>query len=103
MIVEGVFPGEDTSEAETPKQFPYYSPPASEICDDDDLKTQLSEEGTVPENAKDWDSDAPGPLLLAIEKSLEKKVVEKKQELACVQSVGSLKLVTLICQRLLFW
>lgn len=71
VIVEGVFPDEDTPEAETPKPFPYYSPPASEGCDDDDLKTQLSEDGTIPANAEDWDSNARNPLLLAIGKSLE--------------------------------
>lgn len=90
-IIEGVFPDEDTSEAETPKPFPYYSPPASEICDDEDLNTQLSEEGTVPTEAKDWDSNAPDPLLFAIEMSLKKKVAEKKQDLVSVRSVGITK------------
>lgn len=91
VIVERIFPDEDTSEAETPKPFPYYSPPASEGCDDEDLKAQLSEDGTTPANAEDWDSDVPDPLLLAIGKSVEKKVAEKKQELASAQSIGITK------------
>lgn len=91
VIVERVFPDEDTSEAETAKPFPYYSPPASEGCDDDDLKTQLSEDRTTPANAEDWNSDVPDPLLLAIGKSVEKKVAEKKQELGSAQSIGITK------------
>lgn len=91
VIIEGVFPDEDTSEAETPEPFPYYSFAASEICDDDDLNAQLSEEGIVPANTKDWDSDAPDPLLPDFEKSLEKKVAKKKQELSSVQRAGITK------------
>lgn len=91
VIIEGVFPDEDTSEAETPEPFPYYSSAASEICNDDDLNGQLSEEGIVPANTKDWDSDAPDPLSPAFEKSLENKVAEKKQELSSIQRAGITK------------